>query len=269
MKNYDELTNDLLARRDRYIAKQKKKRKIAVTSLCCVCVVALLGFGLWKRGLSTSAPPAIGGQSISNTKPHIDISTAPTTAASTEPATTPTAKPIQITWNINKVTNTVGADRNNFNTPEYYSEKKDSAALTEYFGRDFSALGDIMPDGFQCAGGYTPTFFYKIDGTPAYDSCNFLYRKGDEQISIRASKIGAPYDYLYMLDNPLSSYVDGVEMVVGGFYASENSEEFDLIFADFSHNGIWYRVTAKNMPFVGTKDAPSWFIDILVELVKS
>lgn len=27
MKNYDELTNDLLERRDRYVADQKKKRK--------------------------------------------------------------------------------------------------------------------------------------------------------------------------------------------------------------------------------------------------
>ena len=40
MKSYDELTNDLLERRDRYVADQKKKRKRVMgvaTSLCCFC----------------------------------------------------------------------------------------------------------------------------------------------------------------------------------------------------------------------------------------
>ena len=43
MKSYDELTNDLLERRDRYVADQKKKRKRVMgvaTSLCCFCLVA-------------------------------------------------------------------------------------------------------------------------------------------------------------------------------------------------------------------------------------
>ncbi len=49
MKNYDELINDLLERRDRYIADQKRKRKTVIsvaTSFCCVCFVAFLGIGV-------------------------------------------------------------------------------------------------------------------------------------------------------------------------------------------------------------------------------
>lgn len=59
MKNYDELTNDLLERRDSYVAEQKRKRKIAMrvaTSFCSICLVALIGFGVWN---------------ISNTQPTI------------------------------------------------------------------------------------------------------------------------------------------------------------------------------------------------------
>ena len=54
MKNYNEITNDLIERRDRYIAEKniKRKRVMSVaTSLCCVCLVALLGFGMWQGGM--------------------------------------------------------------------------------------------------------------------------------------------------------------------------------------------------------------------------
>ncbi len=267
MKNYDELTNDLLTRRDCYVAAQKQKRITLVTSLCCVCFVALLGFGLWKSGWFNTTPPATGGQSISGSQPQIHTDPAPTT--DTEQATIPTKNaPIQILWTVNKVKNTVGAAMKNYNTPEYYSEKKDYAALTEYFGRDFSALGSVMPEGFQHTEGYTPTFFYKNDGTPAYDSCNFLYRKGEAQISIRASRIGVPYDCLYMMENPIPSNINGVELVIGGIYSATNPGHLDLVFADFSHNGIQYRVTVKNVSCDGNKDAPGWMVDILAELIK-
>ena len=257
MKNYEELTQDLLTRRDRYVAEQKKRRKAAVTSLCCVSIVALLGFGLWKSGLFRAAPPA-GNPSILSTG-------APTTPPL--PGTVPTTNaPIEVIWVVNKVDNTLAAAKLNYNTPEYYSEKKDTAALTEYFGRDFSALGNVMPEGFQYVK-YAPTFFYKNDGTAAYDSCNFLYRKGDAQISIRASKIGVPYDYIYKIDNPVPSNINGVEMIIGEFHSNNAAEKTDLVFADFSHNGIQYRVTVTNVPFDGGKDAPMWLVEILAELI--
>ena len=213
-----------------------------------------------------TTPPINGGPAVIASKPHIDTTLAPTTTI--VPATIPTTNPpIQIAWTVNKVSNTVGAAMKNYNTPDYYSEKKDAAALTEYFGRDLSALGGVMPEGFRYVP-YEPTFFYKNDGTTVFDSCGFLYRRGEEQISIRASKIGVPYDCLYMLDNPISSSLNGKEMVIGGFYANENSKEFDLVFADFSHNGIQYRVTVENVPFGQSKDAPGWLVDILAELIK-
>lgn len=51
MKSYEKVTNDLLERRDRYIADQKRKRKRAIsitTPLCCLCIIALLGFGIGR-----------------------------------------------------------------------------------------------------------------------------------------------------------------------------------------------------------------------------
>lgn len=54
MKNYDEITNTLLQRRDRYIAQQKKKRKkvMGITiPLFGFCLVTALGVGVWQSGL--------------------------------------------------------------------------------------------------------------------------------------------------------------------------------------------------------------------------
>lgn len=62
MKNYDELTNDLLERRDSYVAKQKRKSKTAMrvaTSFCSICLVALIGFGVWQGDFFGTQPPAV------------------------------------------------------------------------------------------------------------------------------------------------------------------------------------------------------------------
>ena len=250
MKNYDELTNDLLLRRDRYVAEQKKRRKAIITSLCCVCVVALLGFGLWKSGTSR---PATGDLSIISTKPQNDPTTNP---------------PIQISWVVNRVDGFVGGARLNYETSMYYSETKNIAEMAQHFGRDFSTLTNVMPDGFQFTGNYERKFYYENDGTLVCDDCHFYYKKDQQEIAIHASKIGKPYDFLYLPDNLIPSNINGVEMIVGEFHSNNTSPKIDLVFADFSHKGIQYRVTVKNIPFDGNKDAPSWLVDILTELIK-
>ena len=61
MKSYDELTNDLLARRDNYVTERKKKRKTiigAVSVAGCLCIAALIGVGVWAAGTPNSAQSA-------------------------------------------------------------------------------------------------------------------------------------------------------------------------------------------------------------------
>lgn len=66
MKNYDEITNNLLERRDRYILEQRKKRRMIsiAASLCCVCLIALLGLGLWQGEMFLGPPSATVDDSI-------------------------------------------------------------------------------------------------------------------------------------------------------------------------------------------------------------
>lgn len=72
MKSYDEVTNNLLERRDHYVAEQKRKRNRIIktsASLCCCCLVALMGIGVWRSGMLQSESPitvdsSIGGDNI-------------------------------------------------------------------------------------------------------------------------------------------------------------------------------------------------------------
>ncbi len=71
MKNCDEMVRSLIERRDQYAIEQKRKKtKIVGTlsSLCCVCLVVLAGFGVWMNAGSASGPdyPDISADSVSN-----------------------------------------------------------------------------------------------------------------------------------------------------------------------------------------------------------
>ncbi len=62
MKNYNETINSVFSRINEYEVEKKRKRKImtrTVTSICCFCLVALLGIGVWQSDLFNTMPPTI------------------------------------------------------------------------------------------------------------------------------------------------------------------------------------------------------------------
>lgn len=84
MKNYDEMANDVFRRIDEYRVEQKRKRKVVartVTSLCCVCLVSLMGVGIWQSGIFGQFNslqrdvPTQGGNSIGNTSDEYAVFT--------------------------------------------------------------------------------------------------------------------------------------------------------------------------------------------------
>lgn len=278
MKNYDELTNDLLERRDRYVADQKKKRKRVMsvaTSLCCFCLVALLGFGMWQGGMFDAKPPITLDDSINiGDKDYInpdELDNSQTSTpgnndsqGNTQTGTEQKFDPAEIIWTINRVEGQVSAAPLNYSTDKYYSERKSLTDIAAYLGRDLSKLEVITSQGFEFLGRYETDFYYELNGDVAYDSCVFGYTKDEKQITIRVSKIGVPYDCMYMLNNPTVSNINGVEVTVGGVYKADNSGEIELIFADFSHGGLQYRLTIENVP----SDDYMYLNSIIGELTK-
>ena len=278
MKNYDELTSDLLERRDRYVADQKKKRKRVMsvaTSLCCFCLVALLGFGMWQGGMFDAKPPITLDDSINiGDKDYInpdELDNSQTSTpgnndsqGNTQTGTEQKFDPADIIWTINRVEGQVSAAPLNYSTDKYYSERKSLTNIAAYLGRDLSKLEVVTSQGFEFLGRYETDFFYELNGDVAYDSCVFGYTKDEKQITIRVSKIGVPYDCMYMLNNPTVSNINGVEVTVGGVYKADNSGEIELIFADFSHGGLQYRLTIENVP----SDDYMYLNSIIGELTK-
>ena len=65
MKTYVEVTENVIRRTNEYQAAQKKKRRIVIstaTSFCCLCLVVLMGFGIWNSGVLNHA--SNGGEEI-------------------------------------------------------------------------------------------------------------------------------------------------------------------------------------------------------------
>lgn len=64
MKNCEEMTRDVFRRIEEYQIGQKQKRKTIVrmaTAACCVCLVALMGFAVWRSGVPTTRPDPFDG----------------------------------------------------------------------------------------------------------------------------------------------------------------------------------------------------------------
>lgn len=67
MKNYNEIANSVFERRDKYETEKRNRRRFiakTVTPICCICLVALLGVGVWQGGLFEDSSTPIANDSI-------------------------------------------------------------------------------------------------------------------------------------------------------------------------------------------------------------
>jgi hypothetical protein len=51
MKDYDEMAKSVLQRRDQYVARRRRQHKQGAALLSCLCLVTLMGVGVWRAGL--------------------------------------------------------------------------------------------------------------------------------------------------------------------------------------------------------------------------
>ena len=66
MKNYNEMANDVLRRIGEYETLQRNRRKDmkkVILPICCFCLVALLGIGLWQGEFFNNSKPIESGDS--------------------------------------------------------------------------------------------------------------------------------------------------------------------------------------------------------------
>lgn len=252
MKNYDELTNDLLERRDRYVADQKKKRKRVMgvaTSLCCFCLVALLGFGMWQSDLFKPMPPTVidGSSNIG----ELDDSSHQTTDKNNDDS-----KSLFI---INEITETISAAPKYRDPALHYNEKWNTSEMAIYLGVD---LKDILVafnerNEMQYVGLNEFTTTYENNGVLVEDRSAYESEgKDGKRVVILASKLGMPYDCIYQTETDLKTSVrtSGTNETVSlQVYAQTKTGpymEYQMYVIDFEYQGVYYRITAENIsPF--------------------
>ena len=250
MKNYDELTNDLLERRDRYVADQKKKRKRVMgvaTSLCCFCLVALLGFGMWQGGMFNTTPPdqTLEDALYPGIKDNFDESKG-------ESPDNPSANN---KIEINTI-NGISADRMNINIAVDDFVKMTREEMIEYYEVDYipDVPADIKPWEDERSG------IYKRDGGTGevyWDTDILNYSNEDFTRSVHVEVDKGSYvlqDYLYFKGTEEKSVINNVDVLIGltenGYYYSE-----------FMYNGVGFLIDAKGV----TEEE---FVAIIASIIK-
>ena len=259
MKNYDKLTNDLLERRDRYVADQKRKRKNVMsitTSFCCVCLVALLGFGMLQDGMFGTITPIIGGeQTLSGDNGN--------------------SNPSESTgWNDNKQNQggQVSIPNNNtivINFIEGISDGKMNIALMRadriemsieelcgYYGVNYipDVPADIKMWPDQCG-----DIFRRNGGTGEvyWDGYVLNFSNEDFTRSVHVGVDKGSYvlqDYLYFKGTEKKSVINNIEVVIG---LTENG----CYYSEFIYNGVGFFIDAEGV----TEDE---FVAIITSIIK-
>lgn len=216
MKNYDEVTNSLLERRDRYITEQNRKRKRIMgvaTSLSCVCLVALLGFGMWQGG-RTLPEQELNDAIYPGIKDHFD-------ERNGESADNPDANTKIVVHSIKDIS--PGNMNIGLLIVDFVEMTCDE--MKEYYGVDYvpDIPGDIKPQEGERSG------IYKRDGGTGevYCDSNILdYANEDftRTVHLTVSKGNLPWVFgLYFNSNEEKSVINNIEVMIGrtesGYYA--------------------------------------------------
>lgn len=240
MKSYDELTNNLLERRDAYVAEQRKKRKTAMniaTSLCCFCMVVLLGFGAWNSGLFNELPlnqtpdETIGDALYPGIKDTFDDKNG-------ESATNPAANNKIV---IHNVSSRISSDMAiNLGVDDFLKMTKDE--IIEYYGVNFfpDVPADIELHENQQFG------IYKRDGGAGevYWDQNALNYSNDDfsrLVYVEVAKGSKPFrDVIYFDPDMEKSVINNYEVMLGQI-------DGDIYFAEFMYNNVGFVVHADGL----------------------
>lgn len=280
MKNYHDVTSNLLARRDQYVREQKqRKRRIVstVTSLCCVCLVVLLGVGVWQGNLQTRVPTLDPNDSMLHTgNVGPSFSDPATTDGVTDPIPTISNGPenndqtTEYLFSVNEINGTLNAAMKYLDPELHYEETRNLAQAAEYLGVDVVNAVATLPDGLgmNYAGSGEFKWVYENSGTLAEDRMCFMFNGSDEaKITVLASKLRPPYDCIYQSDTDAVTEIripETEEIISVLVYAENKSEtvlDYDFYVLDFEYAGVYYRILAEKVS--------SYNLDSLIrELVK-
>lgn len=281
-------------------AKQRQRTMLVRTGTAIggVGLIALAGVGVWRQQAGSTPPPVSVEDSLfpgetdtihetesttatdttatttSQTTALLPSATtttlqqtAGTSAPSSSTATTPTTAVTDVPddgkklFALNKIINTVGGAARYLDPALHYREQWDAATMAAHVGVDLRTVAKVLPEPLTYSSLDTFTVTFKNDGTLVEDRCVVQFDGANgEAVTIMASRVGMPYDCMYMLETeettPLRLRSSGeiIDVLVGAAMIDR-----ELYVADFAYDGVNYRIKAENAP-------PLW-IDQLIRAI--
>lgn len=251
MKNCDEMVNSLLERREQYITEQKRKRKIlarTITSMCCVCLAALLGLSVWQGGRFNSPPAHTVNDAIyPGTADTFDES-------KSESADNPADNNKIIVRQIESISS--DTDRNLFALLFDDFVVMNKAELNEYYGINvFPTVPDDIKEwenqrfGIYRRNGGTGEVYW--DGT----TYNYSNEDFSRALNIGIKKNSLPFcDYALLEAPEEKSIINNVEIAIA---QSDNG----YFYAQFMYHNVGFQLTANGL----TLDE---FVAVISSLIK-
>ena len=283
MKTYSQMAEDVFSRRDEYEASQKKKKKTAQRTTVSVgcCIVAAICIGVYHNSPkdqfnlgnsvttvdSTQPSPGIhvvpnhekettAAQGAIPVKPDITTNNMPEEEKTTAKVVVQPSEPIdsdRVFCYLNKITGNMAAHPLYRDPALHYTEEYSDTESAEYYGIDLAKLSACMPEGMTMRDGAHKKIF-ENSGTLVEERSEFVFKGDDSKaVYIRANRLGPVSDCLYMSDSDLSTTFmtkENGEVKVKVFFAEDAEEMFGcktLIVADFTVNGVNYRITTENL----------------------
>ncbi len=235
MKTYNEMVESLQERRQQFEAQKKKRNKLIArmaASFGCVCLVALLGIGMWYGGVFESKPVQT-----------LDDSVIPGMKDWYGPGETEQSNAfadIYFSIKMNELESAADGAKLYFNEDIYLDSKYNMKQTTEYFGIDYTMLESAEltctnKDEAWVMGMVTD----KKTGKVAYDTAMLRFERDGKKIDLLASKIGAPYDCYYLFKTTDKSTLYTTDGDVISAIVGEHST--GCVVADFKIGDITYR----------------------------
>lgn len=259
MKNCDEMVNSLLERRDEYNVEQKRKKKnlIRITvSMCCVCLVALIGFSFWNGDLLEKKPPLSAKENSHNVTTPAIYQEDQTTVAAVPPtlgeSTTNDDTEGKKLFAINEITSTASGcpmDLSKYDKVVFSLEK-----AAEYFGVNIPQSADGIADelGLRYNGRDEFEVYYD-NGTIVEDMKVYGFSGNDgASIHVAVSRLRKPYGCMFYSNTNQPTVIripetgETVSLRVYG-HKMFPEDEYNSYIIDFEHGGNFYRIEADNV----------------------
>ncbi len=261
MKEMNEYKAEIFSRMEKGIKERKRKRRRILTygTPLCLCLVMLVCFSVWQSGFFNQPTDDIGtgngeeshytgdltieeekdGQ-YDNENDGVWNHLTDDAIQNTKPGTQGNSSEKFSDVNVNKISSTVKGAKKYFD-PAIYTERtlSDNEAI-KYLGLDFSSLNI----GAKYQGISMKNIITDKAENIVYDTFAISF---DNNITILTSKIGLPYDCLYVLETKNESVFATVNNdSVSQTTAIIGTDNNGFYYADFSVSNINYRVTIEN-----------------------